>query len=188
MEELVDFVLVGEAHYPLHPGTVVPGPVEQNDLARRRKMRHIALKIPLALFPLGRRGQGDDAATARVKALGDSFDHPALSGGIAAFEQNDQFVIGGLHPILQSDQFGLKAQEIVEIFAAIQGRMVAEFADGAEFLGNPQVVDFHLQFFVEAVLQFRFDPAFSLVLVHLAVHFRLLDSAPSIAVFRRAPC
>ena len=39
-----------EAHHLLDAGTVVPGPVEQHDLAIGRQVLHVALEVPLAAF------------------------------------------------------------------------------------------------------------------------------------------
>ena len=49
-EELFDLVFGGKAHDAFDPGPVVPGPVEQHDFPACRKMRDIALKVPLRAF------------------------------------------------------------------------------------------------------------------------------------------
>ena len=76
-----------EFHHPLDAGAIVPAAVKDHDLAGGRKMAHVALHIHLRLFPIGRRGQRDDAEHARTDALGDRLDHPALAGAVAALEQ-----------------------------------------------------------------------------------------------------
>ena len=53
-----------------------------------RKMPHVALHIHLRLFPLGRRGQRDDAEHPRADALGDRLDDAALAGAVAALEDD----------------------------------------------------------------------------------------------------
>jgi len=67
-------------------------------------MQHVALDVHLRLFPLGRRGQRDDAENPRADALGDRLDDAALAGAVAAFEHNaglEAFVDG---PQLQLDE------------------------------------------------------------------------------------
>ena len=44
------------------------------------QVRQVALHVHLALFPLGRRRQRDDAKDARTHALGDGLDGAALAG------------------------------------------------------------------------------------------------------------
>src|SRR6516164_4116215 len=63
-QELLIFLLCAKAHDALNAGAVVPAPVEQNDLTGRGQFRHISLEIPLPALPLGRSGEGDDAAHA----------------------------------------------------------------------------------------------------------------------------
>jgi hypothetical protein len=49
------YLLLGaEAHHPLDAGAVVPGAVEQHDLAAGGQVRHVALEVPLGLLALGR--------------------------------------------------------------------------------------------------------------------------------------
>ena len=99
-----------EAHDALDAGAVVPAAVEQDDLAAGRQMRHIALEVPLRALALVRRGQRDDAADARIEALGDALDHAALAGGIAAFEEHDDLELLCDDPVLQLDQLVLQAE------------------------------------------------------------------------------
>lgn len=51
-------------------------------------MLDIALKIELAAFALGWRGQGDDAENPRADALGYRFDGAAFAGAIATLEDD----------------------------------------------------------------------------------------------------
>ena len=154
----LDLGLAGEAHHPLDAGAVVPGAVEQHDLAAGRQMRDVALEVPLRPLALGRRRQGDDAADARVEALGDALDGAALARRVAALEQHDQLVAGVLHPVLQLDQLRLQPEQLVEIDPAVDRRFVLQVGDVAELAGDPQVVDLHLQLLVEAVLELGVDP------------------------------
>ena len=53
-------------------------------------MLDVALEIPLRLFALARPGQRDDAALARIEQAREHVDRPALAGGVAALEDDDQ--------------------------------------------------------------------------------------------------
>jgi hypothetical protein len=102
-------VLVGAAvaHHPLDARPVVPGAVEQHDLARGRQLGDVTLEVPLRALALGRCGERDDAGDAGVEVLRHSFDRAALAGGIASLEHHDQALALGPHPLLGLDQFGL---------------------------------------------------------------------------------
>ena len=104
-----------EAHHPLDAGAVVPGAVEEDDLARRRQVLDIALEIPLRAFALGRLFQRDDARAARVEVLHEALDRAALAGGVAALEQHDDLLAGLLDPVLRLQKLGLQRQHALEI-------------------------------------------------------------------------
>jgi hypothetical protein len=59
----------------------------------------VALEVPLGALPLGRRGQRDDAAVARVERVDDPLDCPALAGGVSALEDDDELVTAVANPI-----------------------------------------------------------------------------------------
>ena len=105
-------VVGAEAHDALDAGAVVPGAVEQHDLAAGRQMRDVALEIPLRALALGRRGQRHDAADARIEPLGDALDRAALAGGVAALEDHDDLQLLVLHPVLQLHQLVLQAEQL----------------------------------------------------------------------------
>jgi len=133
IEEILDLLIVGETHDALYPGAVVPGAVEQHDLSGARQMRYIALEVPLRLFPISRRGQGNDATDARVQPLHDPFDGATLAGGISAFEDDDQLIAGVHHPFLQFDQLRLQSEQFVEIDFPFQRRFVMKVRDHFDF-------------------------------------------------------
>ena len=97
-----------KAHHPFDQRAVVPAAVEEHYFTGRRKMRDVALDIDLGFFAFGRSRQCDDSEHARADSLGDAFDHAAFSGGIASFEQNDNFRAGMLHPLLEFHQFDVE--------------------------------------------------------------------------------
>jgi len=102
------FLLVAESHHPLDAGAVVPGAVEQGDLASRGQVLHVALEVPLAAFGLGRFLQRDHVRAARIEVLHEALDGAALTGGVAAFEQDHHLLAGLLDPGLQLEQFDLQ--------------------------------------------------------------------------------
>ncbi len=91
-----------EAHDRLDSGPIVPGAVEDHDLARRRQMGGVALEIPLRRFALGRLGQGDDARLPRGHVFGHPLDRPVLAGGVAPLEDDDD-----LQPLFDGPGLGL---------------------------------------------------------------------------------
>jgi hypothetical protein len=109
-----------EAHDALDAGAIVPGAVEQHHFAGGRQVRHVALEIPLMALALGRAGQRDDAADARIEPLGDALDGAALAGRVAAFEQHDDLELLVLHPVLQAHEFMLQAEQLAEIDLAVE--------------------------------------------------------------------
>jgi hypothetical protein len=102
-------VVGAEAHHALDAGAVVPGAVEQHDLARRRQVLHVALEVPLAALELGGLLQRDHARAARVQVLHEALDRAALAGGVAALEQDHHLLAGLLDPGLQLEQLDLQA-------------------------------------------------------------------------------
>ena len=106
--EFVVLLVAAEAHHALDAGAVVPGAVEQHDLAARRQVPDVALEIPLAAFLVGRLLQRHDARAARIQVLHEALDRAALAGGVAALEQDDDLLPGLLDPGLQLEQFDLQ--------------------------------------------------------------------------------
>ncbi|MOA11448.1 hypothetical protein D3C78_1313890 [compost metagenome] len=82
--------------------------------------------------------------------MGDAFDHTALAGGIAAFKDDHQTVAGTHHPVLQFDQFTLQSQQFAKILFAPGFFLVAVHL----CVVKAQVVQFHFQLFVIAVVEF----------------------------------
>ena len=117
----------------------------------------VALEIPLVALALGRRGQGDDAADARIEPLGDALDGAALAGGVAAFEQHDDLELLVLHPILQPHQFVLQPEQLAEIDLAFERRFGRLRHALGDQLVEPVFLHLHFQLLVEAVGDFRLD-------------------------------
>ena len=103
-QEALRLLLGAEAHHALDTRPVVPAAVEDHDLARRRKVRQIALHVHLGLLALGRRGERDDAKHPRAHPLGDRLDGAALAGAVAALEDDADLEPLELDPLLQLDE------------------------------------------------------------------------------------
>ena len=103
-------LLIGaEAHDALHPGPVVPGPVEQHDLAGRREVLHIALEVPLTGLGRGRLGQRDHPCGPRVEVLHESLDRAALARCVTPLEQQHMAFAVVLRPVLELQQLDLQS-------------------------------------------------------------------------------
>jgi hypothetical protein len=84
--ELLVLIGCAEAHDPLDARPVVPGSVEQHDLARGRQVVDVALEVPLGAFAVCRLLQRDDARTARVEVLHEPLDGSALASRVTTLE------------------------------------------------------------------------------------------------------
>ena len=114
-----------ETHDPFHAGPVVPGAVEQHDLALGRQVFDIALEVPLPAFALAGSRQGGDAHRTGAEVLGDPLDGPALAGGVTTFEDHHDPRTGRLDPLLQLDEFGLQPEQLglVDVVRNLRGRL-----------------------------------------------------------------
>ena len=102
-----------KAHDALDSGAVVPGAVKDDDFALGRQLFYVALEVPLALLAGVRRGQCLDAAGTWVEVLGDALDCGALTGGVAAFHDDDYAGASFNDPLLHVHELCLKALEFL---------------------------------------------------------------------------
>src|ERR1700733_14509992 len=75
-------------------------------------MRHVALKVPLRALALGRRTERYRAYYAGVGLLADPLDCPALTGGVPALEDHDDFQALVENPVLQTHELHLQALKL----------------------------------------------------------------------------
>src|SRR5208282_872262 len=106
-------------HDIFDPGAIVPTTIKNNDFTGGRKLRDVALHEHLALFPIGRSRKGHDAEDTGTDALSDRFDGSTFSGGVAAFEYDDDFQSFMLHPFLQPTKLDLKLAQLLFVILAL---------------------------------------------------------------------
>ena len=95
------------------PGAVVPGPVEEHDLAARRQVRGVALEVPLRLLLLGRGAERGDAHDARIGALHDPLDRAALPRRVAPLEEDAHLQAFVAYPLLELHQLPLQPRQVL---------------------------------------------------------------------------
>src|SRR5262249_30504450 len=113
-------LLTAKSHDVFDAGTVVPTAIEDDDLACRRKSLDIALREQLGLFALRRGWKRNHAKDTRALAFGNRRDGPALAGGIAALEQDDDARALLLHPILEMAKLDLKRLQLLLVSFSFQ--------------------------------------------------------------------
>ena len=80
-------------------------------------MGDIALEVPLRLFAIGRRAQGDNPANPRIQDFGNPLDGAAFARCVAAFKQHHNAQAFMANPLLQLDQFNLEAAQFAIVIA-----------------------------------------------------------------------
>ncbi len=112
-----------EAHDEIDARPIVPAAVEDHDLAPGGETLHVALHEELGLFPVRRRGQGDEAEYPWAHPLGDGLDDPALARRVAALEHDDDTRSGGLDPFLEVAELDLQLPEMLGV--GLVGQLLA---------------------------------------------------------------
>jgi hypothetical protein len=173
---------VAKTHDLLDAGAVVPGAVEQHDLAARRQVRHVALEIPLRPLAVAGLLQRHHPAHARVEPLGDALDHAALAGRVAPFEDHRDLGSGVLDPVLQLDQLGLQPQQLAEIDYAVECFRMLAAIDAAQLQRQRRLGHLEFEVFVQRVLQLGFEPVGAVVFFGAGV----ANSSGSVSSFMRS--
>ena len=108
-----------ESHDTFDAGAVVPGAVEEHDLAAGREVLDVALEVPAGGLALGWLLQGDGAGTTGVEMLVEALDGATLTGGVATLEEDDVLLAGVLGPVLPLQQLDLEgALDVLVLIAA----------------------------------------------------------------------
>ena len=105
--------LGAEAHHIFDAGPIVPAAVEDHDFARGREMGDVALQVELRLLAIGGSGEGDDAKNARTDLFSECFYGPALAGGVASLEHDDDAQALLLDPILKRAEAELQLVQCI---------------------------------------------------------------------------
>src|SRR6516162_9590946 len=135
--EVLIFLFCAEAHDALNAGAVVPAPVKQNDLTGRGQFRHISLEIPLPALPLGRSGEGDDAADAGVQRICNALYDATLARCIPPLEDDAHLEAIVPHIFLQLNQFDLEVYEFLDVVVILR-----RFACFGSVTHDPVLLDF----------------------------------------------
>ncbi len=108
LEKAPVLLFSAKSHDEFNAGAIVPTTVEDDDLARGRKLLDVALREHLRFFAIRRCRQGDDPEHPRAHLLGESLDGSSLAGGVATFEQYYDPAPFGFHPLLQVTKLDLQ--------------------------------------------------------------------------------
>ena len=71
-------------------------------------MFYITLEVPFTEFTLSGLFQCNYAGASGIEMFHETTDGAALTGGISAFEQNDNFLSGFFNPVLKFEKLDLK--------------------------------------------------------------------------------
>ena len=112
-------LLRAKAHHILHASAVIPTAVENDDLTRRREMRHVTLHIHLRLLAIGRRRQRDRAKHAGADSLGQGANGAAFARGVAALEDDDHAQALVFDPLLEMAQLGLELAKFLLVVLGV---------------------------------------------------------------------
>ena len=90
-------------------------------------MRDVALKVPLGGFTLGRSRQRHDPSDTWTQVLGDALDDTALTGGVAALEDDDDLQALMLDPFLKLDELELQIEQLLLVLLVAQAVLLRGF-------------------------------------------------------------
>ena len=97
-----------ETHHALNARTVVPGTVEEDDLASAWKVLDVALEVPGGGLTRRRLFQSDSTSTTRIQVLVKTLNGAALTSGVTAFEEDDVLLTSFLGPVLPLQKLNLQ--------------------------------------------------------------------------------
>src|SRR6516165_3636436 len=78
-------------------------------------------EIPLPALPLGRSGEGDDAADARIQRICNALDDPTLARCIPPLEDDAHLETVVPHTLLHLDQLDLEVHEFLDVVVILRG-------------------------------------------------------------------
>src|SRR5262245_890947 len=114
------FFFRAKTHHVFHSSTVVPTPVENDDLSCGREMLHITLHIHLALLPTRWCRQCYKPKHPGTNPFRDRSDRAALSCGVPALEDDNYAEAFVFDPVLEFAKFTLESAEFLLVLLALQ--------------------------------------------------------------------
>ncbi|MND85352.1 hypothetical protein D3C80_772770 [compost metagenome] len=92
-------------------------------------MRHVALEIELALFFVGRRGQGNHPENTGADALGDGLNGAAFSRAVTPFKHDAHLKALRDNPLLEFHQFHMQTTQFFFVILCFEGRKFNGFSN-----------------------------------------------------------
>src|SRR4030095_12520044 len=122
LEEIPVLLFRAEAHHILDAGAVVPGAIEDDDLAGRGKVLEIALDVQLGLLPVGGNGKRRQAEDPWADALGERLEVAPLARRVTSLDDDD-------HPrpcldyvLLKDAELSLEPPQLLLVLSGLQFR------------------------------------------------------------------
>src|SRR5262249_44514640 len=112
-------LLRAKLHDIFHAGTVIPAPIEDNDLARGWEVRHVALYVHLALLAVGWSRKCHDSKNSRADPLCDGFDRAPFARAITAFKHDDDTQSFVFYPVLEQAELRLKPKQLFFVILSL---------------------------------------------------------------------
>src|SRR5262245_22577483 len=126
-------LLRAKLHDVFHAGTVIPTPIEDNDLAPGWEVRHVALHVHLAHLAVGWSRKRHDSENSRADPLRDGFNRAPFARAITAFKHDDDTQSFVFYPVLEQAELRLKPKQL--FFVILSLHLLVLHIDARE--GNP---------------------------------------------------
>jgi len=110
------FSFCTEPHDRFNHRSVVPASIKHDQLAGRRQMSNIALKIPLCSLYITGFFKRNDPGTPRVQVFHDSLNRATLACGITTLEDHQDFQACIFNVILKFQQLNLQPSQLFFVF------------------------------------------------------------------------
>ncbi|MNY25767.1 hypothetical protein D3C86_1595720 [compost metagenome] len=92
-------------------------------------MRHVALKIELTFFFVGRRGEGNHPEYTGTDPLGDCLNGSSFSCAVAPFKHDAYFKALRDNPLLEFHQFHMQTTQFFFVIFGFEGRTFYGFSN-----------------------------------------------------------
>src|SRR5262245_55857542 len=112
-------LLRAKLHDVFHAGTVIPTPIEDNDLAPGWEVRHVALHVHLAHLAVGWAGRRHDSEHSRPDQLSDCVIRAPFTRTITAFQHDDDTQSFVFYPVLEQAELRLKTKQLFFVILSL---------------------------------------------------------------------